>query len=184
MNKENLYFVALIPKKGLREKITAFKSDFAKRFRSSKALNVYPHITLKAPFKYPANRHQRVIDWFQNLRLNQFTFTVKLKNFGAFQNKYSPVVFVNPVKTQGLLSMQEEIIKDFETFLPSGIHPVDLDFSPHITVAYRDLSPEMFSKAWEEYKDKSFDEKFEVDAFYLLQHDTKKWNLIATDNLN
>lgn len=40
----------------------------------------------------------------------------------------------------------------------------------------------MFSKAWKEYKDKSFDAKFEVNAFYLLQHGTKKWN-ISTYNL-
>jgi len=42
----------------------------------------------------------------------------------------------------------------------------------------------MFLKAWKEYKDKSFDAEFEVDAFYLLQHDTKKWNIISTYNLS
>jgi len=42
----------------------------------------------------------------------------------------------------------------------------------------------MFEKAWEEYKNKSFNEEFEVVAFFLLQHDTKKWNIIATYNLS
>jgi len=53
-----------------------------------------------------------------------------------------------------------------------------------MTVAYRDLTPETFSKAWEEYASKSFTADFEIDAFYLLQHDTKKWNVIATKNLS
>lgn len=52
-----------------------------------------------------------------------------------------------------------------------------------MTIAYRDLSPEMFKQAWNEYKHKPFDETFEADAIYLLQHDLKKWNIIATHNL-
>jgi hypothetical protein len=34
--KENLYFIALIPKRDLREKINVFKNDFANRFDSKK----------------------------------------------------------------------------------------------------------------------------------------------------
>ena len=41
----------------------------------------------------------------------------------------------------------------------------------------------MFTKAWQEYENKSFNADFEVDAFYLLQHDTKNWNIIATKSL-
>ncbi len=184
MAKNDLYFVALIPGKELQEKITAIKNDFANRFKSSKALKVYPHLTLKAPFNYPVDGHARVLEWFRNLQIRQVAFSIKLKDFGVFDNKNNPVVFVNPVKSQELLSLQEEIIKDFETFLPSGIHREDSDFSPHITVAYQDLSPKMFSKAWEEYKTRSFVEEFEVSAFYLLQHDSKKWNIISTYDLN
>ena len=60
----------------------------------------------------------------------------------------------------------------------------DIGFNPHMTIAYRDLSPELFQQAWHEYKHKKFEAEFEVDAFYLLQHDSKKWNIISTNNLN
>ncbi len=33
---ENLYFIALIPKRELREMITTFKNDFANKFNSKK----------------------------------------------------------------------------------------------------------------------------------------------------
>jgi 2'-5' RNA ligase len=184
MNKEDLYFIAAIPKRELREKITAFKQDFAKRFNSSKALKVYPHITLKAPFKYPSNAHDRILDWFENLQINQNPFTIQLKDFGAFHNKMSPVIFIHPEPNIEIQSMQQEIIKDFKTFLPAAVHPTDLKFNPHVTVAYRDLDRDNFQKAWEEYKHKKFAAAFEIVAFYLLQHDSKKWNLISTHNLN
>jgi 2'-5' RNA ligase len=184
MNKENLYFIAVIPKRELREKITAFKQDFAKRFNSSKALKVYPHITLKAPFKYPSNAYNRVLDWFENLQINQQPFTIELKDFDAFPNKMNPVIFIHPEPNVQLQFMQQEIINDFKIFLPAAVHSTDIKFNPHVTVAYRDLDGDNFYKAWQEYKHKKFNASFEVDAFYLLQHDSKKWNLIATHNLN
>ena len=183
-NSSNLYFVAIIPKRELREKITAFKQDFANRFNSSKALKVFPHITLKAPFKFSPNAHEELMRWFNDLHVLQNQFTVQLKNFGAFENKRNPVVFVQPIVIKELQSLQKQLIASFSSVFPRNIHPTDSDFHPHIPIAYRDLSPEMFKQAWNEYKHKSFEEKFEVDAVYLLQHDSKKWNIIATHNLN
>src|SRR6185312_4349412 len=162
MIKENLYFIALIPKRELREKINDFKNDFAKRFNSKTALKVYPHITLKAPFKLSVNAHKELMNWFSDLRINQKPLSLPLKNFGAFHNKNNPVIYVNPVVNKELQFIQREIIASFSSLFPEDIHPVDIQFRPHITVAYRDLTPEMFSKAWKEYKDKSFDAQFEV----------------------
>jgi 2'-5' RNA ligase len=183
MRNENLYFIALIPKRTLREKITAFKQDFAKRFNSSRALKVYSHITLKAPFKQPPGIHSKLLDWFDGLHINQKSFSIQLKDFGAFANRKSPVVYVNPVACNGLFQLQEEIIGNFLTSISNEVDRSDIEYNPHMTIAYRDLTPEMFAKAWQEYKNKKFDALFEVDAFYLLQHDSKKWNIIATCHL-
>lgn len=184
MPRENLYFIALIPKRELREKINAFKQDFATRFNSIKALKVYPHITLKAPFKCVENAHKELVKWFNELHIKQKPFSVELRDFGAFPNSKNPVVYVHPMHSKKLQYMQKEIIASFSSLFPVDLNKVDIDFNPHVTVAYRDLEPAMFQKAWAEYKDKSFNEAFEVDAFYLLQHDTKKWNIIATYNLS
>jgi len=180
---ENLYFIALIPKRELREKITTIKQDFATRFNSSKALKVYPHITLKAPFKLPADAHDKLLNWFNNLQIQQNKFSIGLKNFGAFPNKKSPVVYIHPIATPSILRLQNKIMIGFIENISDMVDKSDLGYKPHCTVAYKDLSPEMFAKAWEEYKHKSFDATFEVDAFFLLQHDSKKWNVISTSNL-
>jgi 2'-5' RNA ligase len=184
MFNQNLYFIALISRRELREKITAIKHDFATRFNSRTALKVYPHITLKAPFKLAASAHNELMKWFTDLHVLQQSFTVQLKNFDAFNNKKNPVIFVRPVITKDLQSLQQQIIASFSSAFPALLHPVDKEFHPHITVAYRDLTPEMFTKAWSEYQHKTFDASFDVDAVYLLQHDSKKWNIIATHNLN
>ncbi len=127
--------------------------------------------------------HAELLRWFNDLHILQKQFIIQLKDFGAFENKRNPVVFVQPVVTKELQALQQQLIANFSSVFPGNIHPTDLDFHPHMTIAYRDLSPEMFQQAWNEYKHKSLDEAFEVDAVYLLQHDSKKWNIISTYNL-
>lgn len=184
MFKEGLYFIALIPNRELREKIIRIEIDFEKRFDSSKALKVYPHITLKAPFKCSAGGRIELVTWFSELVIHQRPFLINLKGYGSFDNKKSPVIFINPVVTKELLNMQKELMIGFNSIFPGYVQPVDLKFTPHFTVAYRDLAPDKFEEAWKEYKDKSFNDVFEVNAIYLLEHDMKKWNVIATHGLD
>ncbi|HEX6914039.1 MAG TPA: 2'-5' RNA ligase family protein, partial [Chitinophagaceae bacterium] len=80
-----------------------------------------------------------------------------------------------------LRQMQRDIVNSFRSFFPSiSLTDKELEFHPHITVAYRDLDYRIFREAWEEYREKNFDADFEVDNFSLLQHDQKQWNIIAT----
>ena len=183
MRADNLYFIAIIPKRELRYKIHLLKEDFAARFNSRKALKVYPHITLKSPMKCPAEEHDNLLSWFKTSIIDETSFAIELKDFGAFHNKSNPVVFVNPVESKALRLLQKQIVSSLKSLMPQYITPVDEHFHPHMTIAYRDLSPDNFEQAWLEYRDKKFSDIFEIDAVHLLQHDTRKWNIIATRNL-
>lgn len=183
MNNQHLFFIALIPFKKVRDKVDLVKHDFAERFGSSKALKVPSHITLKAPFICNDNAMHELLSWFMELRLRQGQFNLLLKDFAAFHNKYSPVVYINPVMTPELVTTQQELITGFRSLFPAYLHPVDIAFKPHMTVAYRDLSPDMFQKAWREYQHKKFEALFEVNAVHLLKHDTIKWQLVHSCSL-
>jgi len=181
--KASLFFIALIPNRELRMKIYKIKKDF-KRFESIKALKVYPHITLKTPFKCSRNGRNELLNWFSQMAIRQKSFSIDLDGFGAFHNKDHPVVFINPGINSELIKMQRELMVGFNSLFPAYVHEVDIKFKPHITVAYRDLRPEKFSIAWQEYKHKAFNDVFEVNAIYLLEHDTNKWNIIDTHRLD
>lgn len=179
--KENLYFIAIIPSQEIRDEITGFKKDFADRFESKKALKVIPHITLKAPFKLPAAELSKLQEWFRQLYINLETFEIELKDFGAFHNKNNPVVFVQPIMNIHLYSLQQEIIRSFRLFYPQvAVQDLEIKYKPHITVAYRDLDPERFRQAWKEYQVKKYTATFRVNDFHLLQHNGKEWKSIST----
>ena len=183
MTRTSLFFIALIPDRDLREKIHEIKEDFSQRFESHKALKVYPHITLKAPFKCSEGGKMELLNWFSETSFQQKPFLLYLKGFEAFHNKKGPVVFINPMPSKELMQIQKELMVGFNSIFPAYVHPVDVSFKPHITVAYRDLTPENFSRAWQEYKDRPFKDVFGVHSIYLLEYDTKKWNVLKDRKL-
>ena len=184
MERENLYFVAILPDEKTSKEIDIFKSDLANNYESRKALAVITHITLKAPFKLIAAKHDELMYWFSNLYLNIGTFQIELKNFGAFHNKNNPVIYVNPIMNLHLYALQKELIRSFRIKYPEiGVLDIELKFKPHITVAYRDLSPEKFKEAWSVYQTKKYDTVFDVNSFHLMQHYGRKWNIIQSFSL-
>lgn len=57
------------------------------------------------------------------------------------------------------------------------------NFNPHLTVAYRDLTAEIFEKERKEDETKEFDEKFTVDKVMLYKYYDYKWNELCFRNL-
>jgi 2'-5' RNA ligase len=178
-SKANLYFIAIIPPAEIRKAITQIKKDFVEQFKSSKAQRVIPHITLKAPFKFPAEKHTEVLRWFASTNIAVNSFQQELKDFGSFANKRNPVIFIEPVMNESLKTLQKNILNHFiKEFGKEQVAQNEYKFNPHMTVAYRDLLYHQYKIAWEEYQLKKFKAIFEVSSFHLLQHDGKKWENI------
>jgi 2'-5' RNA ligase len=183
MPENNLYFIAVIPFRDLRDKVNELKRDIATRFNSARALKVMPHITLKAPFKWPPTAHNMLLKWFVDLKLPGPSFAITLQGFGAFNNRKNPVIFIKPADSISLVLLQRELVNSFAALEPAIVQPIDKNFTPHMTIAYRDLTPANFEKAWEEYSHKEFEEQFEINAVHLLQHNGRQWNIMASKAL-
>ena len=183
--RENLYFIAILPPPEISSGIISIQNDLSERFETKKALKVMPHITLKAPFKVGENQHENVLRWFTSMAVNVTPFIIELKDFGSFPNLKSPVIYIKPVRNLSLLALQKEILRQFQAAFPSQtVSNLELSFKPHMTVAYRDLHPDMFKKAWPEFSLKKYSVQFEVIDFQLLQHNGKEWNVVRTFNLS
>jgi len=46
-----------------------------------------------------------------------------------------------------------------------------LRFTPHMTIAYRDLDKPKFDLAWSTYRNRTFDERMTLESLWLLKHD-------------
>lgn len=180
---ENLYFIAIIPPDPIAGEVTAFKQDFANRFQSEGALRVMPHITLKNPFHLDIKRHEVLLKWFEKMYVPVSPFVLYLKDFGSFPKLESPVIFVKPMPSEPLKILQKEMIRSFHRRFPEVSIEMDRRFTPHMTVAYRDLSLEHYQEAWKEYQAKAYSASGVAGEIFLLQHDTRQWNVVGSHKL-
>ncbi len=171
----SLYFIAVEPHSELTDKIRLIQKDFAERFLSSKSYRNFPHITIIPPFSCQDDQERGLISKFMKIPLSTEKFTVHLDGFGSFPNFKSPAIFIKPENDSELTGIFNEINSAMKSF---DYH--DSKFRPHLTVAYRDLSPENYRKSWQEYQKKSFRDSFVVSAVNLYKHDGRKWNKIAS----
>lgn len=181
MKSQNKYFIAIIPPDIVCNEIISIQQYLANQFKTQKSLKVIPHITLKAPFTSPAEEHQEILHWFEQLILPVGPFSVELNNFGAFPNSKQPVIYIRPKENQTLHELQKNILDQFKAAFPEkGISNLETVFSPHLTVAYRDLKPEIFIEAWKEFSVRDYAASFIADHIHLLHHDDARWNVIRS----
>ncbi|NET29389.1 2'-5' RNA ligase family protein [Okeania sp. SIO1I7] len=172
---KRLLFVALVPPENIQNQVTEIKEYFATKYNSSRALRSVPHITLQPPFKWPTENLAVLQESLETFAQKCFAFPITLSGFAAFPPR---VIYINVVKTPELLQIQKDLIQFTENTLgivhpPSKIRP----FSPHVTVAFRDLTKTNFRAAWLEFRERSLEFEFTASQLTLLIHNGKRWDI-------
>lgn len=171
-NRHPLWFIALIPPEEIAREVTAFKKLAASRYHSKKALTSPAHITLQPPFAWPENRLGELTGALEALAVTCIPFEQELRGFDCFRPR---VVFVNIVLNENLQDLAARI----KSLLTPLLDPGQIDnrpYHPHMTVAYKDLEPRQFFRAWEFFSQQPFHRKFTANALFLLRHDSGIWN--------
>lgn len=174
-NASQLYFIALLPPVEIQAEVTQIKQEFAEHYGSGAALKSSPHVTLQPPFA----RSIEQVSWLK-AGLSEFAtgyapLSMTLSGFGAFPPR---VIYVNVVKTPELMALQAELAAYLEAKLGfvDDRHPV-YPFSPHMTVAFRDLKPQAFKQAWSQFQDRSLYYEFTASYLTLLRHNGQHWEI-------
>ncbi len=168
----NLYLIALIPPKELREHVQELKLVMSESFNASHALKAPAHITLQMPFRREPEFESRLTDELREFSKTRNPFTIHIDGFDAFPPRviflkitdHSPVAELHAslksILKKQLLYSEKEIMKE--------IHP-------HMTIATRDLTKKMFHKAWPEFRERVFESSFRADRIHLLKHNGMHW---------
>lgn len=172
LNKnESLYFIALIPENPVQDEIMKFKNLAKINFRSSKSLNSPAHITIIPPFSFPENYQQQIENDLEMSVTNHSPFSIKVQGFGHFGNR---VIFANVIGDDKVSQLYSKVYKIFKSYLDHKNIKNDR-FHPHITIAFKDLVPEMFEEAWDYFSDLTYKREVLIDGITLLKHENKMW---------
>ncbi|MBD0335455.1 MAG: 2'-5' RNA ligase family protein [Cyanobacteria bacterium Co-bin13] len=173
--KTSRFFVALLPPKDVQAEATAVKTYFRDHYQSQAALRSPPHVTLQPPFEWAREDCDRLWQTLAAFAQQQPPVPMTLSGFSAFAPR---VIFINVVKTPELMALQPALMN----YLADTLSIVDArsrnrPFAPHLTVAFRDLKPGAFRRAWPEFEQRSFQAKFTVPELTLLIHDGQRWQI-------
>lgn len=169
------FFIALLPPQEVRNFADRTKQYFADTYQSRAAQKSPAHITLQPPFEWEVENLPKLQERLQNFVRGRSPIPIVLNNFSAFKPR---VIFINVLKTPELLSVQKSLMDDLESSLEI-VHPISKSrpFSPHLTVAYRDLTKANFYKAWADFQGRSLYFEFVVPQLTLLIHNGRKWEI-------
>lgn len=171
----NRFFIALLPPPNIQDHVNNIKQYFADNYASCGAQKSPPHITLQPPFVMPDTEISILERYLREFAQKQQQLTITLSGFAAFPPH---VIYINVLKSQALLQQQANLMNALEINL--GI--VDevaksRPFTPHLTVAFRDLTKQNFYTAWPEFQQRQLYFEFTASHLTLLIHDGKRWNI-------
>ncbi len=134
------------------------------------------------PFEWKSAREHYLVSELQRFAQTQKKFEVTLNDFGCFEPR---VIFIAIAPNDSLKALEADLLRFCKvSFNIFNARYRDLPFHPHVTIAFRDLRKPMFHKAWEEFRDKSFNANFLVESIALLRHDGDRWNVIEEFRLS
>jgi len=171
----DLYFVAIIPYRELREKIRKVKERMKAEHGAGHALKSPAHITLQMPFKQSSEDETLIAEALRRFVTGEKSFTIDLDGFGAFAPRVIFIKISGPEPVRALHSRLKELLMTELHFSPAEIMK---DVQPHITVATRDLTKEAFSEAWPEFEEEEFRDSFDVKSIFLLKHNGRSWDIL------
>jgi 2'-5' RNA ligase len=107
-------------------------------------------------------------------------FTVSIEGVKSFRKKYKQtinwVVYARVVKSKNLTKLYRIINYEIKSY-KHGRFKV---FTPHITLARKDIDQKTFFKIFDEYKGRKVSYKFKLKYLYAMTRRTKKEDHIVT----
>lgn len=169
------FFIALLPSEEARIRANQVKEVMRDRYASKAAFRSPPHITLLAPFEWPVADLPELASTLNEFAASQPPVPVTLEGFGAFKPH---VIYINVVKRDRLMTIQPELL----AYLADRVGLVSARdrnraFVPHLTVAFRDLKPNMFRQAWSAFEHQEIHFDFTVGQLTLLIHSGQMWTV-------
>ncbi|MBD1870073.1 2'-5' RNA ligase family protein [Cyanobacteria bacterium FACHB-471] len=167
------FFVALLPPLEVQEYASQVIQELGDRYQTRTSKSP-PHVTLQPPFQWQLQHIARLEQALSEFANQQSQVPVALSGFGAFAPR---VLYINVLKTVELLALQTALATHLEETLEIVDPKSNRAFSPHLTVASRNLTRQTFKQAWTELQMRQVEFEFVGDRLTLLIHDGQRWQI-------
>ena len=171
-----LYLLALLPPEPVFAQTWALKQEVHRRTGSRNAVRLPPHITLLPPQHHPDDFEAKCAATLAEFAATQPPFAVGLNGFAWFDDR---TLFVRVSEAGPLAAFHKALLAWCAAHLPE-IVPERRPFTPHLTLATRDLPPAQVPALRQLFAEREYAAAFQVHALTLFRHDGRQWQPRAT----
>jgi len=169
------YLVAYLPDEPVAQQVWAYKNEVATHCGSVRGLKVLPHITFIPPFLYPEHEEPKLIQQLSALTGTFVPEAIDFNGFAYFKGPKSNTIYVAVTATTLMNKYHEQLSIYARNKLHMDTRHAPKSFTPHMTIAYRDLDPEKFACAWPRFEHRDFKANGRLDRLWLLKHVDSRW---------
>ncbi|MBF9223855.1 2'-5' RNA ligase family protein [Hymenobacter ruricola] len=177
---KTLYLVAVLPPEPVFAETWALKQEVHRLTGSRNAVRLPPHLTLLPPMRQNDDFEARCTAALATFAATQPRFGVGLNGFAWFGER---TLFVHVSQPRGIQAFQAELRAWCAAHLPE-VPPENRPFTPHLTLATRDLPPAQVPALRELFAHRAYASEFEASAITLFRHDGQHWQPRATLELD
>ncbi|MDB5268188.1 MAG: 2-5 ligase family protein [Hymenobacter sp.] len=175
-----LYLVALLPPEPVFSQTWELKQEVHRLTGSRNAVRLPPHITLIPPLRQPAAFEVAATAALAAFAATQASFQVGLNGFAWFGSR---TLLVRVSESEALQAFHAALMDWCRTHLPE-VAPENRPFTPHLTLATRDLPPAQVPALQKQFAARSYAGTFAVRNITLFRHDGQQWQPRATFELS
>ncbi len=168
--------MAIIPEGEVFTKSEEIKAFLKESFNVKYAQRSPSHITLKMPFSYNEKKEERLIGNLEALAKNQEPFPINVKGIGRFGTR---VIFVKIIPSPQLIELQAALVQFCKIKLKLDQELSDRNYTPHMTVGFKDIKKGMFWECYNGAKKLAFGGSFLADGITLLKRKEGKWEVLG-----
>ncbi|WP_400191043.1 2'-5' RNA ligase family protein [Hymenobacter sp. B81] len=171
----SLYLLAVLAPEPVRGAVWALKQEVHQRTGSRNAVRLPPHITLLPPFRLlPAAFEPRARPLLARFAASHPAFEVGLRDFAWFGQRTLFVQVTDSAPLRILHAALQDLCRRQLPEVPLEKRP----FTPHLTLATRDLPGHLVPALQREFAGRRFQAAFEVRQLTLFRHDGQRWQEI------
>jgi 2'-5' RNA ligase len=168
------FFIALLPPDSILNEVREIQLDLCDRYGIKASLKTPPHITLMPPIEMSMDLLEPLQMELAKFAKLRSSFGITLSGFAAFPPRVIYVdVAPNPILQNLYIDITSTLANKFGIVDPYASRP----FVPHMTVGFRDFTPEIFDLIWSEFSDRQIYLEFKAIDMTLLEYEEQKWNI-------
>jgi 2'-5' RNA ligase len=169
-----LFFLALLPPQEIRDELRKWQHWTAKEFQVRAALGSPPHITIYPPVRWPLAALSAWKNSLNRFSRNHTQFSVTIHGFNHFGKE---VVFADVEQSPPLMNFQKSFLKYWMESLGAKCPKHADSYHPHITLAFRNLTPASFKGIWDKFGPLPYTRQFKAEEMVLLKHQPTGWEI-------